>query len=32
MIRKEFESMAKRYSFIELDGEASVAAVNKLLR
>lgn len=32
MIRKEFESMAKRYSFIELDGEASVPAVNKLLR
>jgi len=32
MIRKEFESMAKRYSFIELDGEAGVPAVNKLLR
>src|SRR6516164_1225758 len=32
MIRKEFESMAKRYSFIELDGEASVSTVNKLLR
>jgi hypothetical protein len=32
MIKREFEAMAKRHSFIELDGEASVAAVNKLLR
>jgi len=32
MIKREFEVMAKRHSFIELDGEASVAAVNKQLR
>lgn len=32
MIKREFESMSKRHSFIELDGEASVPAVNKLLR
>ncbi len=32
MIKREFESMAKRYNFLELDGEASVPAVNKLLR
>jgi len=32
MIKREFESMAKRYNFLELDGEASVSAVNKLLR
>jgi dTMP kinase len=32
MIKREFEVMAKRYSFIELDGEASVSAVNKQLR
>jgi dTMP kinase len=32
MIKREFETMAKRHSFIELDGEASVPAVNKLLR
>jgi dTMP kinase len=32
MIKREFEVMAKRHSFIELDGEASVSAVNKLLR
>ncbi|HUI73575.1 MAG TPA: hypothetical protein VLX32_01450 [Candidatus Acidoferrum sp.] len=32
MIKREFESMAKRHNFIELDGEASVPAVNKLLR
>jgi dTMP kinase len=32
MIKREFEVMAKRNSFIELDGEASVAAVNKQLR
>ena len=32
MIKREFEVMAKRHSFIELDGEASVPAVNKLLR
>jgi dTMP kinase len=32
MIKREFELMAKRHSFIELDGEASVSAVNKQLR
>ena len=32
MIKREFEVMAKRHSFIELDGEASVSAVNKQLR
>src|ERR1700745_281468 len=32
MIKREFEVMAKRHSFIELDGEASVSTVNKLLR
>jgi len=32
MIKREFEVMAKKHSFIELDGEASVSAVNKQLR
>jgi dTMP kinase len=32
MIKREFEVMAKKHNFIELDGEASVSAVNKLLR
>jgi dTMP kinase len=32
MIKREFEVMAKRNAFIELDGEANVSAVNKLLR
>ncbi len=32
MIKREFEVMAKRNNFIELDGEASVSAVNKQLR
>ena len=32
MIKREFELMAKRHNFIELDGEASVSAVNKQLR
>jgi dTMP kinase len=32
MIMREFEVMAKRNAFVELDGEASVSAVNKLLR
>ena len=32
MIKREFELMAKRHSFIELDGEASVSAVNRQLR
>src|SRR5216683_3286090 len=32
MIKKEFELMAKKHSFLELDGEANVPAVNKQLR
>jgi dTMP kinase len=32
MIKREFEAQAKKYNFIELDGEASVPTVNKLLR
>jgi dTMP kinase len=32
MIKREFEVMAKKNSFIELDGEASVSNVNKELR
>ncbi len=32
MIKREFELMAKRNDFIELDGEASVPAANKQLR
>ena len=32
MIKREFEVMAKKNSFIELDGESSVSAVNKQLR
>jgi dTMP kinase len=32
MIKREFEVMAKKHSFLELDGEASVSAVNKQLR
>ena len=32
MIKRELENMAKRNAFIELDGEASVSAVNKQLR
>lgn len=32
MVKREFEVMAKRNSFIELDGEASVSSVNKQLR
>jgi dTMP kinase len=32
MIKREFEVMAKRSGFIELDGEASVSNVNKQLR
>ncbi|MBZ5700501.1 MAG: dTMP kinase [Acidobacteriia bacterium] len=32
MIKREFEVMAKRHEFIDLDGEASVQAVNKQLR
>jgi dTMP kinase len=32
MIMREFEVMAKRNGFIELDGEASVSTVNKQLR
>jgi dTMP kinase len=32
MIKREFEVMAKKSSFIELDGEGSVSTVNKQLR
>ena len=32
MIKREFEVMAKKSGFIELDGEASVSVVNKQLR
>lgn len=32
MIKREFEVMAKKNAFLELDGEASVPAVNKQLR
>ena len=32
MIKREFEVMAKKNSFIELDGEASVSNVNRQLR
>jgi dTMP kinase len=32
MIKREFEVMAKRHGFLELDGETSVPAVNKQLR
>ena len=32
MIKREFEVMAKRHNFIELDGEGSVSAVNRQLR
>ncbi len=32
MIKREFEVMAKKNSFIELDGEASVSTVNRILR
>jgi len=32
MIKREFEAVAKRHNFLELDGEAGVPTVNKLLR
>src|SRR5260370_3427485 len=32
MIKREFEVMAKKHSFLELDGEANVPAVNKHVR
>ncbi len=32
MIKREFEVMARKHSFLELDGEANVPAVNKQLR
>ena len=32
MIKREFEAVAKKHNFLELDGEASVPTVNKLLR
>ena len=32
MIKKEFEYLSERHGFVEIDGEASVAAVNRELR
>jgi len=32
MIKREFEAFAKRHDFLELDGEANVSTVNRLLR
>ena len=32
MIKREFEAFSKRHDFLELDGEANVSTVNKLLR
>jgi dTMP kinase len=32
MIKREFEYLSKRHSFLELDGESSVSAVNRELR
>jgi dTMP kinase len=32
MIKREFEVMARKHNFLELDGEASVSTVNKQLR
>src|SRR6059058_2908624 len=32
MIKREFEVMAKKHNFLELDGEASVSTINKQLR
>ena len=32
MIKREFEYLSKRHGFIELDGEGSVAEVNRVLR
>src|SRR5579863_8562812 len=32
MIKREFEAFSKRHVFLELDGEASVSNVNRLLR
>jgi dTMP kinase len=32
LIKKEFEYLSKRHSFIELDGEASIPEVNNILR
>lgn len=32
MIKREFEAFSKRHDFLELDGEANVSNVNKLLR
>jgi dTMP kinase len=32
MIKREFEAFSKRHDFLELDGEAPVSTVNKLLR
>jgi len=32
MIKREFEYLSKRHGFIEMDGESSVADVNRILR
>jgi dTMP kinase len=32
MIKREFEYLSKRHGFVEVDGEASVAEVNRVLR
>jgi len=32
MIKKEFEDLARRHTFVEVDGEASVPEVNRVLR
>jgi dTMP kinase len=32
MIKREFEYLSKRHSFLEVDGEANVAEVNRVLR
>lgn len=32
MIKREFEYLSKRHSFVEVDGEANVADVNRVLR
>jgi len=32
MIKREFEYLSKRHGFLELDGESSVSAVNRVLR
>jgi len=32
LIKREFEYLSKRHGFVELDGEAGVADVNRVLR